>query len=145
MSEVVRLEQADWDLLLPGKEFPLANKKLWIRPLGLEELGKVLAILSTCKGELESAGVDEKNFNEPANLLLLTKLMIEHLPHIMADSCGVHVDDLKRLPIGISVQLIAEIIAVNMTAHEGLEKNLQALVGTMGTLKAGVSGTLPNS
>ena len=135
-KNLVRLQDEDWDLLLPGKEFTLGKTVLMIEPLGLKATGILLKRLSELV-ELWGPVLDEYSsgafgLKEPKDKMatVLPKMaeMIElHAVDLITLLSKVAEEDIKRLPPAKAIELCIFCITVNVESQEGLEKNFITL------------------
>lgn len=144
-QEKFTLSSEDWDLLLPGTEYPIGKSKIMLKPLGLESLSNVLEALHKLIDDWKdvltdtSAGkANQKAMTVTEQILLyfpkVTSLIQVHGIHIISDMSGLHEDDVKRLPPNIAVELFDKCLELNIKSQEGLEKNLTALADQVTTL-----------
>lgn len=135
-KSLIRLQDEDWDLLLPGKEFPLGKTVLNIKPLGLEETGillKRLMELITLWGPVlvdysSGAFALQQPKDKMASVLpKMAEMINDHAADILTLMSKVAEEDIKRLPPTKAIELGIFCIEVNIESQEGLEKNLASL------------------
>lgn len=123
-DEVKRLTDDDWDLLLPEKSITLGKTLYPIKPMGLEVLASVVADVKTIQSDLKEAGVTLENYSDIDRLVFMTSAILENVPQALQKASGLHIEDLKRLPLNIVVKVLGTVLDINIESHEGLEKNL---------------------
>lgn len=150
----VKLTNDDWKDLLPGENYKLGHTTLFIQPLGIEALAKVLKRLEEVikiwkdmilrdqeevkfQGSKKKKGNQHKAKNKKETQSLverilemlpkLSQMIQEHGIDIISDLAGVVKEDIARLPAKESVKLFEFCLEVNIKSQEGLEKNFQSL------------------
>ena len=133
-GDKIRLSDADWAELLPGRELKLGKTNLTIKPLGLEELSGVIKQIRSVWGLFKKKGITPKNYKNPDNLETIAVTIISEVPGLLETLTGLDIEDIKRLPITPVVTMLNLAIDVNIDSQEGLEKNLEDLAAKMGRL-----------
>jgi len=144
-DDAKRLTDADWDLLLPEKVAKLGSTEIPIKPMGLETLASVIRDVKSIQGELTEAGITLQNYSDIDKLIAMTSAVLDRIPEAMQKASGIHVDDLKRLPLNAAVHVLGVVLDANIDSHEGLEKNLLDLAGKIGKLTDTGLGTSSSS
>lgn len=117
----------DLDSLFPGTAITIGNQSIVIRPLSIEQLS-VLSKKATSLGSvLAEKDITWENFNNPKNLVSIAIILLENAPDILEEASNIEVDDLKRLPLEIIMNIVDAIITENMKSKEGMEKNFKSL------------------
>jgi hypothetical protein len=131
-KEKVKLKITDWDLLLPGTNHQIASTTIIIKPLGLEDYGQIIKrigiVLADWSGVIEH---DKKiTIVDQIKLMLpkISDLIINHAIDILSDMSGIDIDDCKKLPPVIAIELLEKCFEINILSLEGMEKNLKALM-----------------
>ncbi len=133
---LIRLQDADWDLLLPGSEFTLGTTVLKIEPLGLKETGILLKRLSSLielwgpvLTEYSSGKLARQQPKDKMALILpkMAEMINSHAADILSLMSKVAEEDIKRLPPAKAIELGIFCIEVNIESQEGLEKNFVSL------------------
>jgi len=125
----------DWELLLPGKDVKLGSKILVITPLCLENFVTVVRRIMTVVDKFSEAGITQSNFSTPEKVPIVAGVLMDYVPDVLSLATGIPVLDLKRLPLTAILELVNTALDVNLESQDGLEKNLQALVGKIKALK----------
>ena len=147
-SEKVSLTLDDWSLLLPAEEYILGKSKIYIKPLGLEMLAKVMSSLQSILEDwkdvlIENTNVSPKKKNKSVTEQILlyfpkiSSLIQEHGISIISDMSGIVEDDVKRLPPKEAMGLFSKCLEINITSQEGLEKNFKGLADQIVKLNVG--------
>ena len=125
-SERQRLD-LDLDSLFPGEEYTIGKNKIKIRPFGADQLSDILKKLEELGGIITSAGITWDNLQSPDKFLKLTIIIFDHFPELIEEATNVHVDDIKKLPLEIIMELLDRIFAVNLASKDNFAKNWQSL------------------
>ena len=133
MVEPVRITEEDWETLLPVTEFSIGKTKLYLQPMGAEDVAKAL---ESFKGLQVGHAID---FAE------VPGLVIKHCPHVIARASGLHKDDVRRLPPALLLELVVKLVDINLKDYDKLVKNLGALAGHLGSLAELVQETSSSS
>lgn len=122
-----KLTNKDWELLAPGREFPLGTITLRLRPMGAEELLLAWGAVEKLKGSRLQKGE-------------LVKALLQQCPHVVCMAVGdgqLDEEDIRMLldkaPLK-ALELVTVLIDLNISDLEGFVKNLIALVGQTGML-----------
>jgi hypothetical protein len=118
----------DLEVLFPGSSFAIGNEVIVIRPLNIDQLSEVALKLAGLGDIIEKKGITQENFNTPKNLLILASTILTNVPSVLEEAANLDIEDLKKLPPDIIVELIKQIIAENLKAKESLEKNCKSLI-----------------
>lgn len=140
-GEAKRLSDRDWEILLPGTPHKIGETDLSIVPLGLESTKKAVGVIRNSFDVLREKGITPANYSDPQNIIEITALVLEQAPEFLVECSGLHLDDIKRLPLGTAVGLVSKVIEANVQSNEDLVKNLTALVATLKTLREEVGGS----
>jgi hypothetical protein len=130
----IKLTIEDWDSLLPGKEVTLGKTSFFIYPLGLKALSNVMKSLKNIFTEISGQAITLGNFIEPSNFAIVTSLILEKAPGVIAETTGLDIEDVSNLPLTPAIKLLEEIIDVNIESQDDLIKNLKSLTGKMGKM-----------
>ena len=129
MSEIKRQSLSiDLDELFPGDTITIGNQPILIRPLLFEQGTLLVKKIKGLLPIIEQEGITWENFNEYSNIFKLVYIAFENSPVILEEVLNIDIEDLKKLPIEIIVQLVDKAIEVNMKSKEGLEKNFKSLI-----------------
>ncbi len=118
----------DLDSLFPGSPITIGNQSIIIRPLTIEQLSMLSKKVTGLTSLLNEQEVTWENFNTPANLFKIAFLILENIPEVLEEASNVNIEDLKKLPVEIVVQIIEAIISENLKSKEGMEKNFKSLI-----------------
>ena len=121
----------DWKLLLPGKDITLGSKVIQIKPLNLDTFSTVIRRIVTVTDKFASEGITKENFPSPEKLPIVVDLIMTYIPDVLFIASEIPVKDLKRLPLAKALELVNLVLDVNLESQDGLEKNLQMLVGKL--------------
>jgi hypothetical protein len=122
----LKLKQNDWKTLFPVEIFQIGETKLELKPLALVDLPKIIKDFERLRDILAEKEISFNNFGD--NLDFIIKLLVSDAPGIVATLSGLDVEDIKRLPLGLAINLTSKCIEVNRTSSKDLVKNLTALV-----------------
>ena len=126
----------DWENLLPGKPIKLGSKTIIIRPFGVEDFKQVVKQLVGLRKTFTDQGITKDNFQND-KLPEVAEILFNEVPELIEKSTEIPSKDLMRLPLAKGVEIVALMIEVNLESQEGLEKNLQGLVGGLQKLSQG--------
>ena len=132
MSNIQRLSENDWAEILPGKEFTLGSTVLVIEPFGIADLAKLAIQMKALFKAISESDITTENFDTPENLVTMFKLVMANAPGVLETACGLHRDDIARLPVIKSALLLKEVIEVNIESQDdfaGAMKYLGKLLG----------------
>lgn len=124
----------DWKCLLPGVAVKLGSKTIRIKPFGLEDFIVILNQLMSLQSVFEQEGINQKNFTSPEKIPRLTRVLMDNIPEVLGKATGIPTTDLRLLPVAKIIEIVNALLEVNLESQEGLEKNLQSLVGKLGKL-----------
>lgn len=134
----IRLQDKDWELLFPEKEYTLGATKIVLRPLTLGQLAYFKQSMATIAPKLEKKGITRANYDATENIIFIAGLLIDVMPGLLSELTRVHEEDITSLPLDALVNLVKVLIDMNLEAKEGLEKNFKALgVALEGILSGG--------
>lgn len=128
--------QLDLEELFPGDTLKIGNSTVIIQPLGTGQLAIVGKKIKTVIESLKDKGVTFDNYNEPENVLILADVIMEDAPDLLAEAANIDVEDLKLLPIPVTVQILDKVIEVNMKSKDSLMGNFKSLMGRFSQKKA---------
>jgi hypothetical protein len=117
----------DLDSLFPGSTITIGTEIIVIRPLSIEQLALLTKKVKGLGSLLTTEGITWENYNTYENLFKLAVIILDNVPDVLEEASNVDIDDLKRLPIEIIVQILDKIIEENMKSKEVLEKNFKSL------------------
>lgn len=147
-KSLIRLQDEDWDLLLPGKDFALGKTVLRIKPLGLKDTSTLLKRLVDLI-ELWGPIIDEyaktkfkdKQAKEMIAVILpkLSEMIATQAVDLLSLMSGVVKEDIGKLPPKIATELGVFCITINIESYEGLEKNFTTLADLIAKLTQGKS------
>lgn len=144
-KERVKLTDADFDTLFPGRDIRLGNTVLTLRPLSCDDLADIVRAVSGVIAEFSKEGITQKTLTDKETLSKLPDLILKHCPRIVGIASGLDDSDVVRLPPSVAIKLVSELIEINLKDYEELTKNLTALVDRLGEVKALVSAISSNS
>jgi hypothetical protein len=140
-DQKIRLTAEDWKNLIPSKHISIGSQQITVKPLGFAKLAETLDKIKSLQGELEGENITVDKYKTPEGILAITCIALKKMPELISDSCNLHIDDIKNLPIQIAVDIVKTILDSNIESQKGLLKNFQALAGKTTDLIAGVSAT----
>jgi hypothetical protein len=117
----------DLDSLFPGSSITIGTQTVLIRPLNIEQLALISKQLTGVGTILSEKGVTWENFNTPENLFHLAVVLLGNVPDVLEEAANINIEDLKKLPIELLVQIIEAIISENLKSKDSLEKNFKSL------------------
>lgn len=119
---------ADLDQLFPGGTVTIGSQSIIIKPLGLEEIANLSKKIKGWSSILSELDITLENFNRPENIFKLVIMLIENAPELLEEAANLDIDDIKKLPIEVIVDLVNKIIEVNLKSKEDMEKNFKSLM-----------------
>lgn len=140
MSERIRLHEDDLKVMAPGKIVSLGYNQVVIKPLGIELFLLLMGQVEGIKEEIRASGVTLGNWRD--QLPALQGLLLGHGLGMLEIMTNIHQEDLRCLPVGKLMELLAVALEVNVQHNLGLlEKNLAALAEMARTLLPGLLDT----
>lgn len=128
MSKPVQLKQTDWDILFPVDFFTIGETKLEITPLSLQSISVIAKYLTKIITKINTLNVNlDQLSSESSKIVEIVYLILEDAPEILQELSGLHVDDVKKLPLDTAVSLFALCMDVNLRSQESLVKNFKGL------------------
>ena len=117
------------DELFPGDTLKIGNQTVHIKPLGIEQLSIISKKLKGFTAILAEEDITLDNYNEPANLVVLSSLLLEQFPEVLEEASNIELSDLKQLPLDIILEVVSKVIDVNLASRDSLTKNFNNLIG----------------
>lgn len=128
MNNKVKLSDSDWSVLFPQQEYKLGNTTLYLVPLSLLGLSKVITQVSGIINKMEKLGVSLGELTaNPQNITLLVTTIIQDAPGILSELAGLEEADVSKLPIMSAIDLFSVCLDLNLNSQEGLVKNFKRL------------------
>lgn len=135
----MKLNENDWKILFPGKIVKVGTQNVNIKPLGLAKLADLISCLDGVICECVDRNITLDNYQ--AHYLELAHIILTDSPEVLASLVDIDVEDIKRLPVNIAVELLTTAMEVNLDSQEDLSKNLYALVGQIAAIVGGATET----
>ena len=135
----MKLNENDWKILFPGKIVKIGTQNINIKALGLQNLADLISSLEIVICACKDQGITLDNYQ--AHYLELANIVLTESPEILASLVDIDVEDVKRLPVNIAVELLTTALDVNLDSQEDLSKNLYALVGQIAAIVGGATET----
>jgi len=127
MSKVT-LSESDWAVLFPQQEHKIGNTTLFLTPLSLLSLSKIMAQITAIIGKMEKLGVPLSDLiSTPENTTLLVSVVIQDAPGILSELSGLEENDVSKLPLLVAIDLFSVCLDINLKSQEGLLKNFKRL------------------
>ena len=145
MTEVTRLKEGDWKEIFNISLFTIGSTELPIKALVLEDLADVCAMIGKASDVIiQKTAIFQdksKSISEKIEVAapVIAKVIANDFPEIVQKMSGLHIDDIKKLPAPIQVELALKCVEVNLESMESLAKNLQALMEKAVTLSQSVN------
>ena len=117
----------DLDSLFPGESLTIGKTVIVIKPLGFEHIANLTIKLEGMGDALVEKGVTWDNYNEPANIFKIAVVTLKNFPDVLEEASNIKIEDLKKAPIEVIVDIVEKIISVNLKSKESLEKNFKNL------------------
>lgn len=127
MSKQRQSLNLDLDSLFPGEALTIGNSSIVIRPLGFEQIAILTKKLTGMGSILSGKGVTWENYNSPENLFHIGCVLLANFPDVLEEASNVSIDDLKKFPLELIVEIVEKVISVNLKSKESLEKNFKSL------------------
>ena len=105
----------------------MGNTTIVVEPLGVADLKRMSIRIMAVAGVI---GPDV-DFDTPGGMAVLFTTVMENAPDLLELACGLHRDDIARLPIAKGVELLRVVLEVNIGSKESLVKNCVALAGAI--------------
>ena len=118
----------DLDSLFPGTTITIGKDVIFIKPLGIEHISEISKKLECVLDILKEEGVTSKNFNTPENIFKIATILLANSPDILEEAANLDIAIIKKLPIGILVEIVDKIVEVNLDSKEAFEKNFKSLI-----------------
>ncbi len=129
-----RLSEDDWNILFPGEEFVIGSTVLTIQPLSLQNLNTVTRKLIFLRHKfVEFGGFDGTD----EQLATLAQLVISELPELLEVMSGLNKEDIRKLPLDISVDLFTTCLSVNINDQRDLMGKVLTLSTVLRNFMAG--------
>lgn len=129
---MVKLKQNDWKILFPTETFTLGETVLEIKPLNLENIPQAVRDMRNILSDIEEKGITFDNYTD--NFEALVTSLVTKTPGLISLMAGLDIEDVKRLPLSISVALALKCVEVNLSSQEDFLKNLTALMEKTATM-----------
>lgn len=130
----MKLKQNDWDILFTTQDYTLGITTIKLAPLSLQNLPNVINEFVKIKNTIIDNEITIENY--VSKLAKLSTIVATKAPSLISIMSGLHVDDIKRLPITVAISLLTACIEVNTKDQENFLKNLMALADKIGTMTA---------
>ena len=127
-----KLSPSDWDKIIHTAEISFGETTVQIRPAGLIEMSLLIEDANAVLATAAAKGITVGNIGERA--FELFQIVMTHAPAILEALSGVHRDDIARLPIAKSVELLKAIVEVNLDSPKALAENINALLQLTGKI-----------
>ena len=137
--EIIELDDDDWKVLSPGVDHKLGKQTLSILPLSVDSISQLLSNADEITALMTKHDITDKNYMHPAHLVILSRFLLEKLPEHIAESAGISVETMKKLPLVPALALTGKVIKVNIDSSDDLVKNFKALADQFRTLKTKTS------
>ena len=144
MTDTIKLNDGDWDEIFKVELFTIGTTNIPLKPLVLEELAEVSVIISQAsdiiiknmpdfnKSDLSIAGKIGES------LPMVAGIISREFPEALHKMSKLDIDDIKKLPAPIQVDLALKCLDVNLSSMESLSKNFVALIAKIETLSQGL-------
>ncbi len=121
------LSQNDWTEILKGREFIIGSTVLVIEPISIAAIAKLTIQLRAVFKSAMDAGLKAENIEDPEKLGELFNIVLTNAPALLEVSCGLHRDDIARLPLTTGICLLKEIIEVNIESQDDFTEAVKSL------------------
>lgn len=118
----------DLDQLFPGGTVTIGDQSIIIKPLGIEEIANLFKKARSWAALLSEAGVTVDNYTTSDNLFKIASVLLVNAPDILEEAANLDIEDIKKLPLEIIVEIVSKIIEVNLKSKKDLEKNFKSLM-----------------
>ena len=123
-----KISDDDFKALFPGKTHMLAGKfPIELRPAGISVIQLLSKRVIEVTSALDGVGITLENCTEGDNLAVALPVIMDTVPEVLAALADMDIEDLKRIPIGDTLQLALDVIEVNYDSIGYFQKNLQSL------------------
>lgn len=140
MAQVIKLKESDWSVLFPAKDFRIADTVLEITPLSLSSLARVTRRLTQCIEKINALGLSLESLQtEVPKIVELVSILLTDSPDILTELSGLDVEDIKKLPLHIAVELFTVCVDVNLESQESLVKNFKGLGSKVAKFMSGAT------
>lgn len=114
-KDFIRLDESDFEILLPSKLVKLGKTDLEIRALDLRDSNYFLACMRlewpTLQADLNERGITEENFED--RLIDVAEIVMSRSPMLLSILTDLHPEDAARLPALKVVDVLEAVIEVN--------------------------------
>lgn len=117
----------DFESLFPGEFVEIGKQQVNIYPLGIEQFAIIARKLEGVFAAFKTDNITWENFKTPENLFKIAVVLLDKFPEVLEEASNIDIEDLKKLPIDIIVELLDKIIEVNISSVSKLEKNFKSL------------------
>lgn len=145
MSGVVEKQKSmfsedEWRDLLPVEDVPIGKRVVSIPAMGFEDTVWVIARLLSIRDLFKKEGISLKKMKSVDDMPVETlqkilKIIMTNIPDVVERASGIPFSDFRRFPFPVSIPVIRAVLNVNIESFEGLEKNLQDLVGSIKSIQ----------
>jgi len=125
--KTTRLNAGDWTQILKAKEFLIGTTILTIQPFSILDLSILTVKVRPLFKALKESGITSENIESPESLAKLFELVVNNAPEILEVACGLHADDIKRLPVTVGVCLLKDVIDVNLESQGEFAEAMKGL------------------
>lgn len=145
MNDVIKLNDGDWDEIFNIKIFKIGKTSLPIKALPIGELVEIGAIIAQAS---ESSIKNIPIFQDPKLTIpekiikclpMVAGIITEEFPQVVCEMAKLDVEDFKKLPAVMQVDLALVCIDANIESMESLAKNFGTLIVKAQTLSQGMS------
>ena len=138
----MKLKQNDWDVLFIAQDFLIGTTTIKLVPLSLQDLPAIVSEFVKIRDSILSSDVTVNNY--VSKVSKLSTMIATKAPGLISIMSGLHVDDVKKLPITVVIALLTACIEINTKDQKNFLKNLMALadkIGNIATISEVISAT----
>lgn len=131
MSTTPRARQSlsiDFDTLFPGDAITIGTQSIVIRPLNLEQLTTLTKQVKGLIPKFAEENITLDNFNNAESIVKMIPIIFDNAPFILEEASNISLDDLKKLPMDVIIQIVDKVVEVNLKSKGTLEKNFKSLI-----------------
>ena len=145
-QETVSLTSDDWNEIFTVEPFQIGKTILQLRPLDLPKITYIALLITNISEKVSNVlpeETDQKTILEvlPSILPTIVELVQSEVPEALSIMSGLAIDDVRKLPTNIVLDLSVKCIEVNLGSLESLSKNFVALIQKSQMLSQGIKNT----
>jgi len=143
----IEFSEKDWDEIFKIETIKIGKRNISIKPLTLSEISEVGVYIGNAINyvtkNIPDFGEEESKMSLVQKIIgyipVFSEIIIEDFPEIVSQMSNIKIEDIKRLPSAIQLDLAVKCLDVNLEGLESLSKNLFALIDKATVLSQGLT------